>query len=99
MTDNILSFISIARKAGKVNTGEFLTEKDIKSGHSHLVIFAEDISENAFDKISSMCKAKNVPFRVYGNKESLGRATGKNFAACLSFQNKGFAESLLKKLS
>lgn len=98
MTDNILSFISIARKAGKVNTGEFLTEKDVKSGHSHLVIIAEDVSENSYDKLSGMCKAHDVPFRVYGNMESLGHATGKNYAACLSFQNKGFAESLLKKL-
>ena len=95
MTDNILSFISLSRKAGKVCSGE----REVKKGNSHLVIFAEDISENAFDKLSSMCKAHNVPYKVYGNMDSLGHAVGRNFAACLSFQNKGFAESLLKKLA
>lgn len=80
-----------------MHSGEFLTEKDIKDGHAHLVIFADDISEKAFDKLSSSCKAHNVPFKVHGSMEALGHAVGKNFAACLCFTNKGFAENLLKK--
>ena len=44
MTQNskVLSMLGLAAKAGKVASGEFSTEKEVKSGNACLVIVAED---------------------------------------------------------
>ncbi len=43
MTQNskVLSMLGLAAKAGKVASGEFSTEKEVKSGNACLVIVAE----------------------------------------------------------
>ena len=47
MTGNkVLSLIGLATKAGKTASGEFLTEREVKSGKAALVIVAGDASEN-----------------------------------------------------
>lgn len=44
--NRILSLIGIATKAGKTASGEFCTEKEVKSGRAALVIVAGDASAN-----------------------------------------------------
>ena len=41
-----LSMIGLATKAGKVASGEFCTEKEVKSKRACLVIVADDASDN-----------------------------------------------------
>lgn len=43
--NNVLHMLSIAKKAGKVASGEFMTENAVKSGGAALVIVAEDASD------------------------------------------------------
>ena len=40
--DKVLNLIGLAQKAGKVVSGEFMTEKAVKTGEAALVILAED---------------------------------------------------------
>ena len=47
--------LSIAKKAGKVASGEFMTENAVKSGGAALVIVAEDASDNTKKKFKNMC--------------------------------------------
>lgn len=56
MTQNskVLSMLGLAAKAGKVASGEFSTEKEVKSGNACLVIVAEDASDNT-KKCSETC--------------------------------------------
>jgi ribosomal protein L7Ae-like RNA K-turn-binding protein len=42
-------------KAGKVASGEFMTEKAVKTSMAHLVIVAEDASANTKKMFSDMC--------------------------------------------
>ena len=44
MADNkrLLSLVGLATRARKVVSGEFSTEKSVKSGRSHLVIVSEE---------------------------------------------------------
>mgnify|MGYP003196020549 CR=1 FL=1 len=44
--NRVLSLIGLATKAGKTVSGEFSTEKSVKTGKGLLVIVAEDASEN-----------------------------------------------------
>ena len=56
-----LSMISLAAKAGKTKSGEFMTEKEVKEGRAHLVIVADDASDNTKKKFQNMCDFYKVP--------------------------------------
>ena len=94
----VLSFLGLAAKAGKVKSGEFSTEKSVKSGHSYLVIIAEDASDNTKKMFHNMCTYYKVPLAIYGSKDELGTYIGKQFRASLSIEDAGFAKSLREKL-
>ncbi len=93
-----LSFLGLAAKAGKVKSGEFSTEKSVKTGQSHLVIVAEDASDNTKKMFRNMCAFYKVPLSIYGTKDELGAAIGKQYRASISIEDAGFADSMSKKL-
>ncbi len=96
--DKILSLIGLATKAGKTVSGEFSTEKSVKTGKGYLVLVAADASENTQKKFRNMCGFYEVPIYFLSDKEHLGRAMGKEFRASLSVQDPNFAEALRKEL-
>ena len=93
-----LSLISLATKAGKTASGEFCTEKEVKSGKAELVIVAEDASDNTKQKFKNMCEFYEVPIYFYGDKDTLGHAMGKEFRASLAITDVGFANGIAKHL-
>ena len=50
--DKILSFLGIAQKAGKIESGGFLCEKAVKSRKAKIVILAEDAQKNTVSILS-----------------------------------------------
>lgn len=98
-TDKVLSMIGIAAKAGKVASGEYQTEHEVKSYKAHLVIVAEDASDNTRKKFQNMCEFHKVPIAFYGDKESIGHAIGKEFRASLAITDEGLAKAVQKKLA
>lgn len=77
--------IGLATKAGKVASGEFCTEKEVKSGRAYLVIVADDASDNTKKKFQNMCDFYQVPIYFYKDKDTLGHAMGKEFRADLTY--------------
>ena len=97
MTQNskVLSMLGLAAKAGKVASGEFSTEKEVKSGNACLVIVAEDASDNTKKLFRNMCKYYEVPMEICATKEELGKA----YRASICILDEGFAKSIVKKIS
>lgn len=99
MTGNkVLSLIGLATKAGKTASGEFLTEREVKSGKAALVIVAGDASENTKKKFRNMCDYYKVPIYFYEDKDTLGHAMGKQFRASLAVLDEGFAKGIRKHM-
>lgn len=98
MQSKVLSMTGLAVRAGKVVSGEFAVENAIKEGKAWLVIVTEDASHNTKKKFQDKCAFYEVPIVVYGTKETLGHAIGKEMRASLAITDKGFAESILKHL-
>ena len=48
--DKVLSLIGLATKAGQTASGEFMTEREVKTGRAALVIVAGDSSDNTKKK-------------------------------------------------
>ena len=93
-----LSMIGLATKAGKVASGEFCTEKEVKSGRAYLVIVADDASDNTKKKFQNMCDFYQVPIYFYKDKDTLGHAMGKEFRASLVILDEGFAKGIRKHI-
>ena len=70
--NKVYSMLGLAMKAGKVVSGEFATDKSVKSGKAWLVIVSEDASNNTKKMFSNMCEFYKVPRYFYGTKENLG---------------------------
>jgi len=94
--DKVLSMIGLATKAGKVVSGEFSTERAVKGRKALMVIMASDASENTKKNFRDMCVYYKVPYVVYGTKESLGRAMGKEVRASLALMDPGFTKAIEK---
>ena len=97
-TDSILSTLGLAQRAGKVVSGEFMTENAVKSKKAYLVIIAKDVSGNTRKKFCNMCEYYQVPSREYASKDELGRSLGKIFRASLAVTDNGFAQAIMKKM-
>ena len=96
--DKILSMIGMATKAGKTVSGEFATEKAVKTGKAFLVIVSEEASDNTQKMFRYMCTFFEVPMYTYGTKDDLGHSMGKQFRASLAVTEEGFAKSIVKRL-
>lgn len=97
--DKVLSLIGLATKAGRTVSGEFMTEREVKTGRAALVIVAGDSSDNTKKKFRDMCEFYKVPIYFYGDKDTLGHAMGKEFRASLAILDEGFAKGVLKHLT
>ena len=96
--NKVLSLVGLATKAGKTVSGEFSTEKSVKSGKGFLVLVAGDASDNTKKKFQNMCEFYEVPVFFFSDKEELGKFCGKEFRASLAIQDENFAKAMLKEL-
>ena len=96
--DKVLSMLGIAAKSGNVVSGEFYTEKAVKTGHAYLVIASEEASDNTRKSFMNMTEFYDVPCYCYGSKEALGRCIGKEFRASLAVTDENLARAVENKL-
>ena len=96
--NRVYSMLGLAMKAGKVVSGEFAVDKSIKEGSALLVLIASDASDNTKKKFSNSCEFYEVPQYIYGTKDELGRAIGRDMRSSLAITDEGFVKSLSKYL-
>lgn len=98
-SNKLLSLLGLAQKAGKVKSGEFSTESEIKAGKARLVLLSEEASENTLKKFRDMCSYRGVPMHVLPvSKDELGRHIGKAMRTSCAVSDAGFAGAMLKLL-
>lgn len=95
----LLNLIGLATKAGKTVSGEFSTEKAVKTGKAWLVIVSAEASENTKKQFANMCAYYKVPIYFFGGKEELGHAMGKEFRASLAVLDAGLSKAMVKQLN
>lgn len=93
-----LGMLGLAKRAGKVQSGEFLCDKAIKSGQSHLIIIASDISEGSKKAICDSCKYYNVEYVQFATAEELGNFSGGGRRCVVSVNDENFKNAILSKI-
>ena len=94
----VYSSLGLATKAGQTQSGEFCTERAVKTGQAFLVLVAQDASDNTKKMFTNMCTYYEVPCVIYGSKGELGHAMGKEMRASLAVTGEGFAKMIEKQL-
>lgn len=99
MKIKIPTTVSLAKRAGKVASGESAVKDAIRSGTAELVILAEDLGANTSKSITDSCAYYNVKYVSAETKDELGHAIGKSFAAAIAICDKGFSNSIEKAIT
>ena len=95
MNNKFTGMIGLATRAGVCVSGEFSVEQALKKGKAYLVIIAQDASDNTKKHFTDMCSYRNIPVVIAGEKQTLGKCTGKQFRASVGITDKGFADRLI----
>ena len=96
---SICSLMGLSMRQGAVESGSFLAEKSIKGGTAKLVIIAEDASDNTKKEFTDMCTYYHVPFCIFGTKDTLGHAIGKEFRVVMALTNPGLSEKISEQIN
>ncbi|MEK3935040.1 YlxQ family RNA-binding protein [Sporosarcina sp. FSL W7-1349] len=89
--NQLFQMLGMAARARKIITGEELVVREVRSGNARLVIISKDASKNTMKKINDKCNSYNVEKHVYGTREELGHAIGKESRVVLALTDAGFA--------
>lgn len=98
-SQNVLSLLGLAQKAGKIASGELAVEKSIKSGKAKLIIIAADSSDGTKKRYRDMSQYYQVPLYEILTKQQLGSCIGKEYRAALTIADTGLSKAVLKALA
>lgn len=99
---NILRFLGLAAKAGKVISGYDQVETALRKGTVKLLILSADISRNTLSQILDIGAKGDIEMPdaySFATKEQLGRAIGKPDRAVVAVTDTGFADKLSAMLA
>lgn len=96
--NKVLSLLGIAMRGNNLVSGEYQTLEAVKSGKALLVIVAEDASANTRKLFTDKCTYYRVPIHIFGRKDELGRAIGKDIRSSVGVCDAGLAEAIIKQL-
>ena len=96
--NKFLGMLGLAKRAGKITSGEFLCEQAIKNGQSRLVIIASNISENSKKSVVNACSYYGVQYIELATSVELGKAIGAGERMVISVNDDNFKDAILSKI-
>ncbi len=99
MSDADLSFLGLARRAGKISLGEANTRGAVRSGKAKLILLASDAAPNARARGEKLAQRAAIPLiQLEDDKNRLAEALGSPLFAIAAVCDAGFAAALQKRL-
>jgi ribosomal protein L7Ae-like RNA K-turn-binding protein len=97
-TARILSYLGVAKKAGKLVSGQGNCENAIKGLKATLVLLSGTASENTVKHFSDMANYRSIPIYVLEG-DMLGSAVGKEEHKTVCITDRGFADAVIKEIN
>ena len=98
MPDEMLRFLGLMRRAGKLSVGEEGTGQAARAGKAKLILLASDASDNARDRAEGFARRGGAALvRLRADKATLASALGVAGVAMAAVCDAGFARALLEK--
>ena len=97
-TNDYLTSLGLAMRAGKVAYGETTVKDAVFTKHTALVHLASDAGNSLRRTFERLCREKHIPLIVLPEeKHRLGAAIGKEMCSVAAVLNKGLADSIAAK--
>lgn len=93
----VIRLIGLARRAGKVSSGDRAVRETLRKGNGHLVLVAEDAGQIA-NTMRTIAEKHVVPVRVFLDKNTLGNILGQRPRAVAVIEDKNLANEILNLL-
>ena len=98
MQTELLRFLGLMRRAGKLSVGEEGAGQAARAGKAKLILLAADASENARNRAEGFSRRSGAPLvRLHADKAALASALGVAGGAMAAVCDAGFARALLEK--
>lgn len=98
--DKVLSLLGLAKKAGRLVSGEEPVGGAARAHDARLILLASDAADNTVRRAKHFAEAGEcLCAAVPASKDDLGRAVGRTSCAMLAITDVGFAEAAAKKLA
>lgn len=91
-------FLSLAARGNNVVSGETAVLNAVRSGSAYIVIISTDASDNTRKKFGDKCSYYGIPWYIYGTKEGIAHAIGKELRSTVAVTDPGLGEQIRKKL-
>lgn len=95
----ILQIIGLAARARRLVSGEDVCQRQLRAGKGALCIVAEDASDNTKKRFSDICGYRRIELVFFGEKEELGKFTGKGIRTVIVVTDDGFAGKIKEMLA
>ena len=99
MINNIYKMLGLSVKAGGAVFGEGKAKDSLRAKDSILIIVSEDASENTKEKFRHSSDFYHTPYFEFGDRDSLGKACGRDFAVVISITNESLGRRLIELFS
>lgn len=98
-TNKVLNILGLARKAGKIVTGEDTVLKLLRQNKLKIVFVASDASFRQIDKFDKKCYFFKTQFNNMFSSEEISKSIGKPMCKVLGVTDQGFLDALNKSLN
>jgi len=96
--NKVYSLLGLARRARLISLGQDGCSEAIKKEKCKLLLIADNASDNTKEKFIKLCGRKNVSYVFFGDKESLGKAVGKDIVATIAVLDNDFSKAIIDKI-
>ena len=98
--DKARNYLSLARKAGRIELGEEPVGAAARAQHARLLVVASDAGDHTWRRAKSFVAGTDQPcIRVPFTKDELGQATGRTSLALAAITDPALALAFLKALN
>ena len=98
MDKKVSSLLSLCMRARKLAAGEHACEIALRSTDARLILIAEDASEGTKKKFINKAFYYNVPAVIYGGRNEISKAIGRENRVVIAVTDFGFAKGLLNNM-
>ncbi len=96
---NILKFIGLARKAGKLVAGRDASLNAAARGDAKIAIVAVDAAPGAAEKFIKACSTARTEVLVFGTREELGFHIGRVDCTIIAITDNSFARRIREMIN
>ncbi len=96
--EKVMTLVHFARKSGKLVIGYDAVRRSVESGHSILVLIANDLEKGRQRSMRFLCEQSKVQLRLFSDKNNIGIALNTRDVGIVSIEDRNLARGAMKYL-